>query len=1004
MDEENFNEALYLYNAVIEYINFLIALIEAEGPRDLNNVEKHLKFFNHDIYCFAEIFSGEDLAEKIGSMLCATTPIFNVKERLLNLSCNDEYFKRTIYKDLLISKIVDLVLRGMYCIKDICHNLNLNSMITIEEKSLSLILKKYPYFDLDSNKSVIICQFHGLLGFEDHAYKTVVRYFQSYLQNINVLTYSEVILHEKFIPTCAISNPLFLFCALHVCSIFKCKKGQVKLRKKFRKKVYGNQIINIEKLNMSLSKSVPIGLLVSKALGRTLYNWTGEISELAKSTGQIQCVVSFSNDYQGIFIVYLYKTALKHICETEDLNDYLSIRDIVEFDAKFCDEIVDQHIFWQATRIKVIKQSLKKNKFELDVDAEMYFERIKLNNSSFNISSKTCHLKNCNAKFFVLQKNLTAMPKSKAIAKCSSDLNTEFSSKLQSTISENSSNLSEASSDCLMNKTVETTNDSLPLKDTKGESLCVSKDLHDINLSAVDSNQNNVLISDLLFLHSSFVFGEVSVTSEDDGIAVTMNALNQFNVFFKSEAVFTENTKRIPAKGKIVLLYIPYFDSKDSSCVATLVYPLNSEESLLLKENISIENFVMDNFFPVVQKNLGDTYSCFCGLAHILTQRLLIPQEFETKGKKICKAFDFIKNLQEAVCFSSKTLTLFYMLINKLYSQNLGTSCTKLCADLAFVFVQAFSFTNCSNKLKVLYKKRKTLNNHSNKRNHRNPHFLSYQKTACSETSDTLISSFQEEMKITSDSLSLYPKSDIKEETSDENKNSNLSEKVSDARYDTSLLQVEQGHGSCISINSYKSCNSKSSDDVFYSCESDSDSEKNENSIPSQSNNIHLLKENGYKNAAANCNEVNDSLSLTKKSCNSSNIEKDIPEITLSTFSKKFTGKLELAVDSDFKLKHSSLSKAKNRKNKKVILPSSNNHCKECWKPVIETTAYISTITNSCLYFCAKYNQQIATLGFPRYLVSEEVLKNLSLGSSVKIGIIPNILLHFSDVLYINLC
>ncbi|GBM05032.1 hypothetical protein AVEN_60224-1 [Araneus ventricosus] len=764
-------------------------------------------------------------------------------------------------------------------------------------------------------------------------------------------------------------------------------------------------------MNISPSESVPIGLLVSKDLGRTLYNWTGEISKLTKSTGQIQCVVSFSNEYQGIFVIYMYKTALKHICETEDLNDYLSIRDIVEFDAIFCDEAVDQHIFWQATRIKVIKQSLKKNKFELDVDVEMYFEKIKLNGNSFNITSKTCNLRNCNAKFLVLEKNLSVMSKHKANAKFSSDLDTKLSSKLQSTISEKSSNLSQDSSDCLINKAVTTANQSLPLKDNKEESLYVSKDMHDINLSALkkDSNQNNVLISDLLFIHSSFVFGEVSVTSEDDGIAVTMNTLNQFNVFFKSEAIFSENTKRIPAKGSIVLLYIPFFESKDSSCVATLVYPLNSEESVLFKENISIESFLVDNFFPVVQKNLGDIYSCFCGLAHILTRRLLISQEFETKGKKLCKTFDFIKSLQEAFCFSEKTLTLFYILINELYSQNVGASCAKLCADLVLVFVQAFSFTNYSKKLKVLYKGRKTLSNHSHKRNHSSSHFLSYIKTTCFKTSDAVISSFKEKMQIASDLLPLYPKFSIKEEILIESKDSCLSEKAGDARFDTALLQVkpftEQGHGSCISINSYKSCNSKSSDDVFYSCESDSDSEKNENSIPSQSNSIHLFKENDCRNAAINCNEVNDSLPLAEKSCDSSIEAKDIPKITLSTLSKKYTEKWEFADSSDFKLKHSSLFKAKNRRNKnKIILPSSSNHCKECWKPVIETTAYISTITNSCLYFSAKYNQQTATLGFPRYLVSEEILKSLSLGSSVKICIIPNILLHFSDVLYINLC
>ncbi|GIY72974.1 hypothetical protein CEXT_118781 [Caerostris extrusa] len=429
MAEENSYNTLYLHNVIIEFISFVVILIEDHGPRSLRNINNHLNFFSKDIYNFIEIFNGKDTEEKIGDMLCTTTPIFDVKERILYLSDNYRHFKQLIYKEFLTSKIIDLVLRGICFVKDICRNLNMNSIINIEEDNLKTMLKRSTYFSLNSD-NVIVLHFHGLLGFNNHIYNGVVKYFQSYLQNINLLTYNEIKWHAKFVPSCSVLNCLVIFCVLHVSTIFKCEKDEVRLKKKFKRKNSGNKIINVEELKIKSSEAIPVGQIVSRALGPVLRNWTGEITQVTKSNGLIQCVVNFANSY-GIFVIYFYKSALKYVCELEDLRDYLSIRDSVEFDAEFSEEEIQQGIFWQAIHVRVTKQALKKSKFEIDIDADMYMEKIKCNYNTFKVSSKTC--KNCTANYCALEsdiKNINKTVRGKESFSNSTNLNIKKATNL----------------------------------------------------------------------------------------------------------------------------------------------------------------------------------------------------------------------------------------------------------------------------------------------------------------------------------------------------------------------------------------------------------------------------------------------------------------------------------------------------------------------------------------------------------------------------------------------
>ncbi|KAG8184245.1 hypothetical protein JTE90_019484 [Oedothorax gibbosus] len=401
IDEESYS-ALYLYNALIEYIYFLIILIQDGGPNHLDNVSKHVRFFKRDVYSFIQTFNGEDFDEKVGQMLCSATSAFEVRDNVVHLTKNCSPFKQVIYEDFLVSKVVDLVLRGICTVQDICQNLNFNSLIFIREKDLIEMIEYCPYFHFNSNRSVVLFQCHGLIGFERHIYDTTVNYFQSYFQNVSKLTYSDIKLHSSCIPCCAIRNSLIVFCLLQVSPYFKCKGGKISFRSRLKRKRNVEQVIDIEKLQ---SKGfLSIGVLVHEAFGPVISCWKGEISRLFNCAGLIQSVVSFRNGQHGLFFVYFQKTALKHCCEIGDLKQFLSARDVVEFDAEFCGKIMRGQVFWEATRLKVVNCAVKQSKYENSVDIEEYMTNIYANNFKMTPVLKACTVTNCGVEYSTFEK------------------------------------------------------------------------------------------------------------------------------------------------------------------------------------------------------------------------------------------------------------------------------------------------------------------------------------------------------------------------------------------------------------------------------------------------------------------------------------------------------------------------------------------------------------------------------------------------------------------------
>ncbi|GFR21125.1 uncharacterized protein TNCT_523131 [Trichonephila clavata] len=1069
MNEESYN-ALYLYNAVIEYIYFVINLIETQGPKSINNVEKYVEFFNHDIYSFVEKFDGKDLAEKVGNMLCVTTPAFEMKNGILNLSDNYEYFRRNIYKEILINKVVDLILRGISSIKDICHNLNLNNLITIEEKSLKIILKQYPYFYIGNDSSVIVVQFHGLLGFEDYAYKTIVQYFQSYLQNISILTYDEIKIHTKCVPSCAIPNSLAIFCVFHICSLFKCDKNKVYLRKKFKTKKCGNQIINVDKIGIQSSESVPIGLLVSEVFGQKLKAWTGEITHLTKYTGLIQCVVNFSNGYQGIFNIYLYKTCLKYLCEVENMEDYLNIRDTVEFDADFSEEAIEQGTLWQATSIKVKKQFLKNNKFKITVDTKMYIEKIQLNFDTFKSSSKTCSLKNCMLVYHVLEKDNKYNNKI-TLREHNFNKSSNFSSKdlteLCKERRETSNNSQEKSSLPCINGNVANDNLFLSISDTNQNSvtvtisnnhcdgnseMCVNKEAtknfklrnDNLKLPALDaentlsidlmkpvvltppderkkyldfaknifkieysknenSSKDGIFFPNLLFLNSAFVFGKIAVVSQDDGIAVTLHTYPPYEVFFKYESIFFKNDK-VPSKDSIVLLFIPYFEFQNGVSVATLVYPLKSDDAILvLEQKLTVDDFVAKKFYSIVKDYLGDIYPCNCDLSNTLLFKTLVTQNVHKKKEMFLKCSEYFKDLKEVFSFSEKTKRHFLTITNLLYHHNLDISSQKLSIYLPRLLVQVFSLTLCSKKISVLSKKKKNFKPRCNfKRKRRNYSFLS----------EDLVKSLPSDDKNLIFTKKKIPQSELhtREEILAEDKSCVSSKKSVKYQLDNILLQnknfLDTGHGSCTSLSSYKSCHSKSSDDAFYSCESLSDGFQSDMGT----NESTIFR---YRSKSVSFSETRDNGNFTISVANSNSSKEKFSVQEENSFSENFVHNSNTMCirhhnqdERYFGLRCSTFLKSKNIRKRKfrVAFPSQISYCTSCQKQLQEITASISTVSESNIYFCIKDGNQrdSVTLGFPKCLVPEDILTNIKLKSIIKVGIIPNMLLHLSLVLYIG--
>ncbi|PRD26362.1 UNVERIFIED_CONTAM: hypothetical protein NCL1_38326 [Trichonephila clavipes] len=1065
MNEESYN-ALYLYNAVIEYIYFVINLIETQGPKSITNVEKYVEFFNHDIYSFVEKFDGKNLPEKVGNMLCVATPAFDVKDKILNLSVNYDYFRRSIYKEILINKVVDLILRGISFIKDICHNLNLNNLITIEEESLKIILKQYPYFYISNDSSVFVVQFHGLIGFEDEAYKTIVQYFQSYLQNISILTYDEIKIHTKCVPCCAIPNPLAIFCVFHICSLFKCDKNKVYLRKRFKNKKCGNRIINVDKIGLNSSESVPIGLLVSKAFGQKLKAWTGEITHLTKYTGLIQCVVNFSNGYQGIFNIYLYKTCFKYLCEVESMEDYLSIRDTVEFDAEFSEEAIEQGIFWQAISIKVKKQFLKNNRFKITIDTKMYMEKIQLNFDTFKSSSKTCCLKNCMSSYNVLEKddknNKKIILRERNFIK-SSNLSSKDLTILCQGRMETSNNSQKISSLPCLNGSV--ANDSLFLSicDINQNAVAVSNYHYDENsemyinkeeasknsklcndnknLSTLDAENTlsidlmksviitppdkrkkyldfaknifktensvkenlskvGIFVPNLLFSHSAFMFGKIAVVLQDDGMAVTLHTYPTYEVFFKYESIFFKNDK-VPNKDSIVLLFIPYFEFQNGVSVATLVYPLKYEDAILVQEhNLTVDDFVSRKFYSIVKDYLGDIYSCNCDLTNSLLFKTLVTQNIQRKREMFLKCSDYLKDLEEIFSFSEKTKEYFLTITSLLYHQNSDTSSQKLSMYLTRLLVQVFSLTLCSRKISFLSKRRKSFKPKFNFRKKRSNY---------SSFSKDLVKNLPNDDKnlIYTDEKILESELHTKEEISIKDIDCVTSKTSIKSQCDNILLQKKQfldtGHESCSSLSSFKSCHSKSSDDVFYSCESLSDGmETNESTI---------FK---YNSKSANFCGTGDDDSIIIRVTNSDSSEGKSSVQKENSLSENYVHnsnvvcvRLHNQDERYFRPKCAQFLKSKNIRKRKfrVAFPSQISYCMSCQKKQLqEITASISTISESNIYFCIKDSNQkeSVTLGFPKCLVPEDVLTNIKLKSIIKAGIIPNMLLHLSLVLYIG--
>ncbi|GFU31431.1 uncharacterized protein NPIL_147111 [Nephila pilipes] len=918
MDAEESYNALYLYNAVIEYIYFVISLIQDEGSKSLNNVEKYVELFNHDIYSFAEKFKGKDLAEKVGNMLCVATPAFNTKDEILNLSGNYEYFKRSIYRDILLNKVIDLILRGTSSIKNICHNLNQNNLINIEEESLKIILKKCPYFYVDNDSSVIVVQFHGFFGFEDNAYKTIVQYFQSYLQN-SMLTYDEIKFHTKFVPSCAVPNLLLIFCVFHVCSIFKCDKNKVYLRKKFKRKKHAKQIIDIDGLGIKLSDSIPVALLVYKAFGQKLHGWTGEITHLTKHTGLIQCVVNFTNNYQGIFKIYFYKTSLKYLCEIESVEDYLSIRDVVEFDAEFCEEDIEQGIFWQATFIKVTKHFFKNNKFEISINTEMYMEKIILNIGTFKLSCKTCSSRNCQANYSVLEKDVKknnkimqtecnfihslnfdskdftescnvqiksssqkiSLPSQNAsvandnlpLSICDFDQNSVIDAVINSKCNGNSEvniNKKEASkifnldnNSKLLEVDIESTLSSdliksvvlSPSDESKKDLDCVESICKTEYSEKKYSSKDGIFVPNLLFLHSAFMFGKIEIISQEEGVAITLHTCPLYEVFFKCESTFLEYDK-VPNRDSIVLLFIPYFKAPNTVLVATLVYPLKSEDAIsALEQKLSVEDFVVKKFYSVVKNYLVDINSCNCDLSSTLLFKTLVTQNVEKEKEIFEKCSNCIKNLQEIFCFTEKTRIRFLATISLLYHQNSDMSSQKLSIYLTRLLMQVFSLTLCSRKASMLSKKKKNLKAKINfkRRRHYNYSFSNDLAKSVPNNGKNVIATKEETTEV---------KSHIQEKILAKNIDSVISKKSNEFLCDSVIKSgktfLDTGSESCTSLSSYKSCNSKGSDDAFYSCESlsdafESDLEANESTIfIYRSRNANICGKTDFKDCPVN--------------------------------------------------------------------------------------------------------------------------------------------------------
>ncbi|XP_015930860.1 uncharacterized protein [Parasteatoda tepidariorum] len=1022
-----YEEAFYLpfciFNAVIEYIYFVIIHIQNNGPKPIVDIQRHLKFFKYEVTKFVHIFHGKDEVEKCTNMLCIATPVFYSFNGIMYLSKDFRHFKQRIYEDLILSHTTDIILRGTKNISEVCKILNVNNLIKIDKDSLLSILRQYSFFYEDRNDSIFILPYSWLDNFSD-AFNGVEQYFMSILQNVFVMTFEDVKIHSQFVPSCGIHSCLTTFCILAASPIFYCKNSNVYLNINGKKMKTQKQQLGVIRLETSYFLSgITTCLLVRLLHGKKLHNWVGEVSNVMKNYGLIFCNVYFKDYSYDMFVVYFHKRTLKSISEIKNLSSLISFRDTVMFDAEYCEGVGGR--YYQATKIKVIKQSFKQNISTYEADVDKYKE-CEYNSFELNAIVKTklqqkCSCKYCKSegvqnfstecipnnydefveflkKSFNFSNNEVNLNLMAYQSHCFTSNSSEAKSNLSLKITDSSKSGKEISSLAIKYNGLSCSNETSKCvnyaetdginKEQNAFEVKVKRPLNQV------SRENCKKSLNFSVLHYAFLFGEIESASKDFGIIYGSTDYNSYSVYFLKNAlvslddnVVLKDIKRFDT----VLALVPNID-EDSCPVASLVFLLNSNEvSLILNYEICPSRFVFDYFVPRIKAKCCNLL-CHFDLSHALTFE--IPFKFVTNMLNEVRRISslFLMSLADICNLNDKTKEKLQTLVTTVSRKNLTIGNSKSFSTVASLFLFMFSFVD---KHKLNHKRFKKCLHYKRmlEKNNGKQTFHQIKRKYCSKQLTCKISFSKDH---DNDSLKLKETVPMKHSNSINCLMPNIDQSISFCKNVNSSCSSLGSYLSCAGTSCIKSSSSCTSDDSFYSCKSSSESLSCSSLSSEKKQSLHLA-----------------SLSISLPQITVPSPEK-VPNLNFQAVKFKAVCKSDdtslkrvmtddLHTDTKLKLSYRSILSLKSLRNKekqKFILRDTV-FCKNSFRYKVETVARVCVITNTFI-FLTPINDQELTLCFPKKLISLKIQSKIMINATLRITYIPCVPLNLSHVLLLE--
>lgn len=475
-----------------------------------------------------------------------------------------------------------------------------------------------------------------------------------------------------------------------------------------------------------------------------------------------------------------------------------------------------------------------------------------------------------------------------------------------------------------------------------------------------------------------FVFGHIYLLMEDKGIAIAKYGSKFYNILFMKDSIYAPNaSEHLLVKGQKILAVIPYLKNLkkfDSVCISILVYGLNESETDETESlNVSPKEFAVKMLFSKLSSLCNNCYNFSCPFNSLPQEFLDSDLNYKTQ---LTKFYDFIKS-QYRLPFTDDKMLPFLHYIGKAHLN-----------DGNFDFFKFFmKMVKClprnTNREKI---RRKLVSQDANCR---------YDVPPNTSQQDLCVENFKKMFFSENDVSNSYTKTFGKRVHS-ENDISNLH-----------LTIKPDSLSSLTSFGSYKTCSTNCSE-VFYSCESASDSPKNIifdkdalgmlNCEASPTKIEAVPKIDVTEPLPTVFNEMCTILSMKSSQCLEMKEQQHLQ--------KKYKNVTNLADNKYLSLQSVPSLKCsfKNRKRAASSCSFKKTANKSCVRNPITLKAQVSLVSKSFIFVATNINGQDIILPFPKKDIPSSLVENVKLNSSCEITVVPNVVLHLSHILTFRLC